>query len=398
MTTPADIAGAITRRVEKHLHDVQGCWPHAFPVRLGTQRELEADPVGTFDADNAVRAWAERHGCRIETVTRRVGTPVDLVACVVVPDEATALRAAGREVRARRELAVARMRMVCSRFGVDEVQAMAIVKMLSGESDVDFELFVHAAQWFATHRDLIAGMTAREVPLPGFSAKWLKASRSVRRRAICALLGWSELPLRERPGELRYRYLDEACTAWPERLATEPVQAPEMPVDTVLVVENKDTYQAMPAMPRALCVFGSGAAVSRLRTLLPWCMDGGVRVVYWGVWTPMGWRSSRGCAQPVWPVRVCAWTVSPTMHMRSSVPRWVPTVRRFPGVSPKRACASRMRRLRSTGRCARARCPTPAWSRNGSPSHRPWPVSEGMGGACRLSTTRLPCFIQKTLL
>ncbi|WP_034882457.1 DUF3322 and DUF2220 domain-containing protein, partial [Bifidobacterium pseudolongum] len=282
MTTPADIAGAITRRVEKHLHDVQGCWPHAFPVRLGTQRELEADPVGTFDADNAVRAWAERHGCRIETVTRRVGTPVNLVACVVVPDEATALRAAGREVRARRELAVARMRMVCSRFGVDEAQAMAIVKMLSGESDVDFELFVHAAQWFATHRDLIAGMTAREVPLPGFSAKWLKASRSVRRRAICALLGWSELPLRERPGELRYRYLDEACTAWPERLATEPVQAPEMPVDTVLVVENKDTYQAMPAMPRALCVFGSGAAVSRLRTLLPWCMDGGVRVVYWG--------------------------------------------------------------------------------------------------------------------
>lgn len=97
MTTPADIAGAITRRVEKHLHDVQGCWPHAFPVRLGTQRELEADPVGTFDADNAVRAWAERHGCRIETVRRRVGTPVDLVARVVVPDEATALRAAGRE-------------------------------------------------------------------------------------------------------------------------------------------------------------------------------------------------------------------------------------------------------------------------------------------------------------
>lgn len=189
MTTPADIAGAITRRVEKHLHDVQGCWPHAFPVRLGTQRELEADPVGTFDADNAVRAWAERHGCRIETVTRRVGTPVDLVARVVVPDEATALHAAGREVRARRELAVARMRMVCSRFGVDEAQAMAIVKMLSGESDVDFELFVHAAQWFATHRDLIVGMTAREVPLPGFSAKWLKASRSVRRRAICALLG-----------------------------------------------------------------------------------------------------------------------------------------------------------------------------------------------------------------
>ncbi len=182
MTTPADIAGAITRRVEKHLHDVQGCWPHAFPVRLGTlekhlhdvqgcwphafpvrlgtQRELEADPVGTFDADNAVRAWAERHSCRIETVTRRVGTPVDLVARVVVPDEAAALRAAGREVRARRELAVARMRMVCSRFGVDEAQAMAIVKMLSGESDVDFELFVHAAQWFATHRDLIAGMTA----------------------------------------------------------------------------------------------------------------------------------------------------------------------------------------------------------------------------------------------
>lgn len=183
MTTPADIAGAITRRVERRLYCTQENWPHAFPVRLGSQRALEADLITTFDADNAMRAWAERHGCRIETVTRRVGTPVDLVARVVVPDEATALHAAGREVRARRELVVARMRMVCARFGVDGTQAMAVVKMLSGESDVDFELFVRAAQWFATHRDLIAGMTAREVPLPGFSAKWLKASRSRRRRA-----------------------------------------------------------------------------------------------------------------------------------------------------------------------------------------------------------------------
>ncbi|MDY3689800.1 MAG: DUF2220 family protein [Bifidobacterium pseudolongum] len=282
MTTPADIAGAITRRVERRLYCTQENWPHAFPVRLGSQRALEADPITTFDADNAMRAWAERHGCRIETVTRRVGTPVDLVARVVVPDEATALHAAGREVRARRELVVARMRMVCARFGVDGTQAMAVVKMLSGESDVDFELFVRAAQWFATHRDLIAGMTAREVPLPGFSAKWLKASRSRRRRAICTLLGWSELPLRERPGELRYRYLDEACAAWPERLATAPVSAPETPIDTVLVVENKDTYQAIPAMPCTMGVFGSGFTVTRLRTLLPWCAGDGVRVVYWG--------------------------------------------------------------------------------------------------------------------
>ena len=101
MTTPADIAGAITRRVERRLYCTQENWPHAFPVRLGSQRALEADPITTFDADNAMRAWAERHGCRIETVTRRVGTPVDLVARVVVPDEATALHAAGREVRPR---------------------------------------------------------------------------------------------------------------------------------------------------------------------------------------------------------------------------------------------------------------------------------------------------------
>lgn len=159
---------------------------------------------------------------------------------------------------------------------------MAVVKMLGGESDADFELYMHTARWFATHRDLIAGMTAREVPLPGFCAKWLKASRSVRRRAICALLGWTELPLRERPGELRNRYLDEACAAWPEHLVTEPVFAPETPIDMVLVVGNKDTYQAMPAISRTLYVFGSGFAVTRLRTLLPWCAGDGVRVVYWG--------------------------------------------------------------------------------------------------------------------
>lgn len=96
------------------------------------------------------------------------------------------------------------------------------------------------------------------------------------------LLGIDSLLLRERPGEVRYRYLDPSCAGQPDRLAVSQQQQPEYQVDTAIIIENKDTYQAMPSLPNAVCVFGSGFAVARLPRLLPWLCDPHIRVLYWG--------------------------------------------------------------------------------------------------------------------
>ena len=81
------------------------------------------------------------------------------------------------------------------------------------------------------------------------------------------------------------------------------------------------TKPCRPCRARCVC----SVPVPRCRACARCCHGAWMAACAWcigGIWTPMGWRSSRGCARPVWRVRVCAWTVRPTMHMRSSVPRW----------------------------------------------------------------------------
>jgi hypothetical protein len=62
-------------------------------------------------------------------------------------------------------------------------------------------------------------------------------------------------------------------------LRTDELAHLELSVSTVFVVENEVTFLAFPAVPRAIVVFGSGFASSRLSEL-PWVAD--KDVVYWG--------------------------------------------------------------------------------------------------------------------
>ena len=48
-----------------------------------------------------------------------------------------------------------------------------------------------------------------------------------------------------------------------------------------IIVENKDTYQAIPTTEHAICIFGSGHAATRIKTLLPW-LTTTPNIIYWG--------------------------------------------------------------------------------------------------------------------
>ena len=282
LKTPADVRGDVARIVQRELFAAESPWPRTIHIPWPKETQLVADVAGVHAPNNALKEFAARFGCQTDFISRKMGTAVSLVAHIHVPDEATALAIAGPTLRRPRERVLARAAQLEQRCHVDHALAMDVVRRLNNESDVDFGLFVEAAQWFGRHWAEVPGLTAREIPLPGFSAKWLAGSRSRRRAAICTVLGVDRLPLRERPGEVRYRYMDQRFAAEPDRVATSVQCVPERPVSLAVIVENKDTYQAMGPIDGAVCVFGSGFAVNRVPELLPWLAGDGVRVVYWG--------------------------------------------------------------------------------------------------------------------
>lgn len=282
MRSPRDLAGLVEAYLGRHLFDVADPWPLTLTVQLPSARALEDDPAGAARTNREILAWAAAHGVATRLTVRRMGgTPLELVSHVTVPDEDVAQRVVGRALRGRRRTALARAaRIRALAWPVEEGTVMRVVSWMEPADDLDFALLLEATSWFHGHLGAVASLTAREVPLEGFSGKWLDGERSLHRRAICALLGVDALPLKERPGEVRYRYLDPAAAGWAERLATDVQEAPELPVVRAIVVENKDTYLAMPAMAGTVCVFGAGFAVGTAARLLPWLA--GLDVAYWG--------------------------------------------------------------------------------------------------------------------
>ncbi|WP_289098449.1 DUF3322 and DUF2220 domain-containing protein [uncultured Bifidobacterium sp.] len=278
--TPDDLRRWVARTVEREMFAVDDPWPRTKAVQWPKEVMLVSDVNAVHDANNALKDFAARYGCDVTFTARRLGARVMLIDHVTVPDEQAALAIAGGRLRHARERVLARAAQIEQTCGVAPEVAMRAVQRLGDETDVDFALFTAAAAWFGAHDNVVAAMTAREVPLEGFSAKWLGGARSRRRAAICTVLGVDALLLRERPEELRYRYLDPAAAGAPDRIAVTPQREPEHSVRRAIIVENKDTYQAMPAFADALCVFGSGFAAVRAARLLPFLAD--CDVVYWG--------------------------------------------------------------------------------------------------------------------
>lgn len=155
----------------------------------------------------------------------------------------------------------------------------ALLRKVAALSEVDRTIALEAAVWFRDH-DAV-GLTARQVPLAGVHAKWLDGHRSV----VAALAGRTELGLVERPGMVRFAYLDpEHLRAGGRRYDTftpGDVSVPCYLPRTLVICENKDTALLFPELDGAVAVFGNGSAVSSLVPQLPWI--GAVpEVFYWG--------------------------------------------------------------------------------------------------------------------
>ncbi|OXN01272.1 DUF3322 and DUF2220 domain-containing protein [Bifidobacterium vansinderenii] len=292
MRDVATIVGMVARRLRSGMYEDRDLWPYTVNVQLPKSSEAELHVLDVHANNASIGRWAEQHGCQVVLRRRKIGVVIDLIDAVTIPDEQTALHVVDRTIAGQYQQARSRAHRLGDECNVNRATALSVAKLLSNESDMDVDLLIRATDFFARYlashgMEQLAELTPRQVPLAGFSTKWLSQKKS-RRSAICRLLNIDSLPLQERPRELRFRHLDPARQEQPDMIATRPwFEGAMLGIRYVVIVENKDTYQAMPAIKNGLCVFGNGHAACDGLQLLPWIADSestgsSITVVYWG--------------------------------------------------------------------------------------------------------------------
>lgn len=288
MKTPADLVCEVAKKVAAtwpvYATAPAGAGdPGTFPLRFSlsspSKSMLEASWSQYRAASVEWLRWAPAHGVALETASRVVfGSTQEIPTHATVPSFSVALALLGPDTEVRHARGVSRSVLLDeSALGLDALTISKVVKLMDTWPDTDVALAIHAARWFQAND--ASGMTPRQVPLPGFHAKWLQSHTKV-----VSLLAGKDLGLRERPGRVHFTYLD------PEHLAAggrqhdsvtagdsmEPVYQPRV----VIISENKDTAVHFLPIPGGVAVEGEGYGPSA-HASVPWLAAAPV-VLYWG--------------------------------------------------------------------------------------------------------------------
>ncbi|GAA1253734.1 Wadjet anti-phage system protein JetD domain-containing protein [Arthrobacter pascens] len=144
----------------------------------------------------------------------------------------------------------------------------------------DFTRLAGVLEWLRVHP--ASGLYIRQLPIRGVDTKWVQKYRPLVTRLHEAATGRSGLGLADKPDLVRVRFLDPALAPGGLADLAAPVTelaAMDLSPEVVYVFENLESVLAMPPLPGAVVVHGSGYAVDRLARI-PWIRDHGV--VYWG--------------------------------------------------------------------------------------------------------------------
>lgn len=193
-------------------------------------------------------------------------------------------------------------------------------------SDDDFARLCLALRWF--HVKPSSGLRARAVPIEGLDTKWIATHRGLLQR----LLGVADLGLAEGDRLMRVRFLDGVLAPAPGLLdMAVPFGSLALPDGlTVVVVENKETFLALPQAPEgsgAVLVWGSGYTASALPEL-PW-VRAARRVLYWGDADADGYAilnalrsrlAAEGASVPIVSVAMDVETVQRFLHLAVADP------------------------------------------------------------------------------
>lgn len=152
---------------------------------------------------------------------------------------------------------------------------------LSALQEAEVRRIIEFTRWLSTED--VSGHLLREVPLRGVDTKWLGGHRSMVEALVVAVRGGMGLGLREPADRVRVRFLDVSLAPVGLRDVEAPVtELAALPLANVvvLVVENLQTFLALPTLPRTVAVFGSGYGAGARLAPLAWMRQ--ARVLYWG--------------------------------------------------------------------------------------------------------------------
>jgi hypothetical protein len=284
--TPEQVITDVVRRLHNTWHlaaagteEPEPRWPHTFPLGTAPKGTLEANFQQAQQAAFGLRDWAATHRVTLTDVSRLVhGTTQRIPTHVTVATIDDAARLCGPEWKSRLERGRARAAALTERFGpVSDLPR--ILREIDNYTDVDFELLCVTAQWFGEHS--AAGLTPRQVPIPGLHAKWLNSHHAT----VANLAGLADLELRPRhPARLHFTYLDpDHRTAGRRRhdsaTVGDAVSLAYLP-SAVVISENKDTALHFPELPGGISVEGAGHGAATAASFA-WLRDC-PNLFYWG--------------------------------------------------------------------------------------------------------------------
>lgn len=279
-------------------------WPTSFGLGTSgrTARQLADTWDETFRLALRWRDWEATAGAEVAVDWRpaRVhGTTHELPAALTVTTIDAAARLVGDPWPEL--LATSRHRLDLLRRDFPLLaDPAAVLRATRDYSDVDFDLACRTARWFADPHP--AGLTARQVPVPGLGTKWLARRKGVVRQ----IAGLAELDVEfGRPSRVHLTYLDPAYLRAGGRrhdLATVgDVHALAYEPRVVVISENRDTAQVFPEVPGGIAVEGDGNGPGACAKL-PWVREAEV-LWYWGDMDARGLEILHGYLAAGLPVR-----------------------------------------------------------------------------------------------
>jgi len=253
-------------------------WPLRIALGTPAKATVESDFPAVQRWALSWQEWAATRPVSVDTATRLVhGTRQPLPSHVNVATFEDGLHLLGAAAQDTVLTAKARVQDLMAVAAPGSITEKA-VRQITEMTDVDFQMLLAAVPWLRTHDP--AGLTPRQVPIPGIHGKWL----NTREAMLAALAGRESFGFRNaRPARVHFTYLDpDYVAAGGRRFDVHTAgdnDAPAYTPEVVVISENKDTAVVFPPLAGGIAVEGSGYSAHARH--VPWirqCRD----VVYWG--------------------------------------------------------------------------------------------------------------------
>lgn len=251
-----------------------------IPLHPPTERDVLSDYAGSLawveswravDGNHLTVAWQTRHWGRVgaQAVPTRVRVEGAFAIASVAGTSVTWKQWRGRAA----ELVAA----LDPDSGATIASAIRThIRVIGALDTTDFHRLRDVSRWLRMNP--MSGRYIRELPIRGIDSKWLERHRSM----VEDLVGGAGLGLRQPPALVRIRFLDRALAPIGVSDLTAPLaelHGLDIQPPSVLVVENLQTFLALPNLPGTIAVDGRGNVAPRLAAI-DWVR--GAHQVYWG--------------------------------------------------------------------------------------------------------------------